>query len=107
MKLFYPWNTCQNKHNKDEYKWGNKVFVYWPILGCYNNWKIIYCIESRKQQESIDTDVYVHIKYNAGKNIALNIGKDISDNNYGEASTIDKNVENEYYLVKWTGGSYS
>ena len=35
------------------------------------------------------------------------MGKDISDNNYGEASTIDKNVENEYYLVKWTGGSYS
>ena len=30
--------------------------------------------------------------------IALNIGKDISDNNYGEISTMDKNSEKWYSL---------
>ena len=35
------------------------------------------------------------------------IGKDISDNDYVEISTIDKNTENLYYLVKFTSDSYT
>ena len=41
------------------------------------------------------------------RNIDLNIGKDISDNNYREILTIDKNEENGYYLVKWISDSYN
>ena len=40
-------------------------------------------------------------------NIASNIGIDISDENYGTISTIDKYTESGYYLVKWTNGSYT
>ena len=52
-------------------------------------------------------DINVHIKQNSISNIALNIGKNISDNYYGKFSTIDKNAENQYYLVKCTSGSYT
>ena len=31
----------------------------------------------------------------------------MSDNNYGAISTIDKNSENGYYIVKWTNDSYN
>ena len=47
------------------------------------------------------------MKNNSISNIALNIGKDKSDNNYGSISKIEKNAENWYYLVKWTSGSYN
>ena len=40
-------------------------------------------------------------------NIALSIGKDISDNNYESISTHNKNAENGYYIVKWTIYSYT
>ena len=38
--------------------------------------------------------------------IALNIYIGISDEYYGAISTIDKNSESVYYLVKWTIESY-
>ena len=44
---------------------------------------------------------------NAIRNIALNIRKDISDNDYGEISKIEKNVECGYYLVEFTCGNYT
>ena len=31
----------------------------------------------------------------------------ISYNDYGKISTIDKNSENGYYIVKWTNGSFT
>ena len=37
----------------------------------------------------------------------LNIGKDISDNNYCKISTIDKTTENWYNLVNWKCDSYN
>ena len=80
---------------------------FWPILGPYNNWHIIHCIEGRKKHRILDTNINVHIKQHAISNIALNIGKHISDNDYGSISTIDKNVGNSYYLVKCTGDSYT
>ena len=39
-------------------------------------------------------------------NIDLNIDRGISDRYYGAISTIDKNSESVYYLVKWTIESY-
>ena len=69
----------------------------------YKNWEIIDCIENKRQHESTDTDINVHIKKNAIRNISLNIFKDISVNDYGAISTIDKNAEN----VKWKSGSYT
>ena len=57
--------------------------MYWPILGSYNNWQTIHCVENRKQQKSTDTDINVHIEKNATRNIALHIGKYIIDNDYG------------------------
>ena len=60
--------------------------MHWPILGFYNNWKTIHCIESRKQHESTDTEINiyinVHMKQNTTSNIALNIGRGISDKGY-------------------------
>ena len=37
----------------------------------------------------------------------MDICKDKSDKDYGEISTIDKNLENGCYIVKWTRGSYT
>ena len=54
-KLPSPWNISRAKYNKDQYKGENQNFVYWPILGPYKNWKIMHCIDSIKQQKSIDT----------------------------------------------------
>ena len=106
-KLASPWNRSQDKYNQDQYKGDNQNWVYWPILGSYKNWQIIYCIESRKQHKSSDTYINFHIKYHAISNIALNIRKYISDNYYGAIPTIDNNAENEYYIVKWTSDSYT
>ena len=33
--------------------------------------------------------------------------RDIIDNKYGEISTIEKNAESGYYLVKWKSESYN
>ena len=44
---------------------------------------------------------------NAIRNIALNIGKDISDNDYGAISIIEKNAECGYYLVEFTRENYT
>ena len=59
-----------------------------------------------KKHKSTDTDINVHIKQNFISNIDLDICKDISDKDYGEISTIDRNAENGYSLVKWTSDSY-
>ena len=64
-------------------------------------------MESRKQYEENNTDINVHIKYNNIRNIALNIGKNISDNYYGAISTIDKHAECGYYIVKCTSNIYT
>ena len=56
------------------------------------------------------TNKYWHkcsYKNNPIRNIDFKIGRDISDNDYGEISTIDKNTENWYYLVQWTSDSYT
>ena len=60
---------------------------------------MIHCIDIRKQQESTDTDINVHIKQNSVRKISLNIGKDISDNDYGEISTIDKMQKMDIILL--------
>ena len=49
----------------------------------------------------------VHIKHNDIRNIVLNTGKDISENDYEAISTIDKNLECGYYLVQLTSDSYT
>ena len=89
--LDYPWNRSQDKYNQDQYKGENQNCIYWPILGSYNNWKIIHCIESRKQHKTTDTEINVNIKHNSIRKIALNIIKYIIDNDYGSISTIEKN----------------
>ena len=61
----------------------------------------------KNNNESTNTGITVHVKYNSISNIYINIGKDISDNYYEEISTIEKNAENEYYLVKWKIDSYN
>ena len=47
---------------------------------------------------------YIH---NAICKIDLNLGKDIIDNDYETISTIYKNSENLYCLVKWISKSYN
>ena len=81
-KLASTWNRSKDKYNQYRYKSENTNCVYWPILGTYNNWQIIHCIDSRKQNKSTNTDIVVHIKHNAIRNTDLNIDKDISDNDY-------------------------
>ena len=61
---------------------------------------MIHCIDSRKQHESTNTDINIHMKNNAIKNIDLSIGKDISANDYGDILTINKNSSNGYYIFK-------
>ena len=78
-----PCNRSHDKYNQDQYKGANQNFFYWPIIGYYNNWNIIHCIDGIKQHESTNTDINVHIKLKSIKNIALNIGRDISVKDYG------------------------
>ena len=75
----YQWNRNQDKYNQVWYKGENQNCVYWPIIGSYNNWKIIHCIDSIKK-ESTDNDRNVPINQNTTRDIDLKIGKDISDN---------------------------
>ena len=77
------------------------------ILGSYNNWKIIHCIDSIKQNGPTNTGINNNIKHNYISNIALKIGRDIRDNYYGAISTIGKRSVSRYYLVKWTCDSYN
>ena len=49
-KLASPWNRSQDKYNQYQYKGENQNCIYLNILGSYNNWQIIHCIDSRKQQ---------------------------------------------------------
>ena len=67
----------------------------------------LFIVLNVEREKKTDTDRNVYIKHNYIRNVALNIGKDRSDNYYGETSKIDKNAENGYYLVKWTSDSYT
>ena len=58
------------------------------------------------QKLSNYTDINAHLKQNSISNVALNIGRYISEKYYGAILKTDKNVENGYYLVKWTSDSY-
>ena len=62
-KLSSPCNRSQDNYNQEQYKGENQNCFYWPILGSYNNWQIIHCIEIIRQHESTDTYINVHIKY--------------------------------------------
>ena len=106
-KLASPWNRSQDKYNQYQYKGENQNCIYCPILGSYKFWQIIHCIDSREQHESADTGIHVHIENHSIRKIALNIGKDISENDYGAILTIEKNAENWCYLVKWTSDGYT
>ena len=67
-----------------------------PVLLAYSKevqqLKNIHCIDSRKQRESMNTDTNVITNQNSIINIDLNIGKYISEINYGAVSTTDINV---------------
>ena len=93
-KPVFPWNISQYNYNQDCYKGEKQNCVYWPIIGSYKNWRIIYFIDNRKHHKSTDIEITVNIKQNKIRNIDLNTVRYISDNNYGEISTIDKKVEN-------------
>ena len=60
-ELASPWNKSPDKYNKDQYKRENQNCIYWPIIGFYNNWQIIHCIDSKKH-ESTNTDINVNVK---------------------------------------------
>ena len=85
-KLIYLWKISQDQYNHDRYKSANQNLFDWPILGSYNNWKIIHCIDCRKILKSINSNINVHIQHNSIKNIAFKNFKGISDNNYEEIS---------------------
>ena len=106
-KLSSPFNRRHNNYNQDIYKGENQQHVYYPILGSYNKWSIINCIDSKKQNEATKPDIDVHTNHNYIREISLNIGRDISDNDYGKISTTDKNAYSGYYLVKCTSDSYN
>ena len=52
--------------------------------------EFFHCVDSRKQHEAINTDKTNCIIHNYIRNIDLNIGKYISDNDNGEIYTIEK-----------------
>ena len=60
-----------------------------------------------KKNEPTKYEVNFHIKQNDTRDIDLNIGRDISDKDHSTISTIVKNIESGYYLVKWTSGIYT
>ena len=88
-KIASPWSRSKYKYNQYQYKGDNQNCVYWTILWSFKKWKIIHCIPSRKEKSS-DTDINFHIKQHSIRNVALQIGKNISDNDYGEISKIEK-----------------
>ena len=100
--MTFPWNISQ-----DWYKDSNQSCVYWPIIGSYKNCQIINFIDIIKQHESTNTDTNFYIKQNSIRKIVLDSGKYISDNDYEEISTIDKNAENWYSVVKGKSDSYN
>ena len=106
-KLDSTRNRIQDKYNKYRYNGKNQHCFYCPILGSKKNGLIIHCIDSLKLLEATNIDINVHIKQNYISNIALNIVRDIRDEDYGTIIIIDKNSESGYYLVKWTSDSYT
>ena len=78
-KLNSPCKGRKDRYNQVQYKGENQQCVDWPILGSYNHWNIINCINSRKYHRKTNTKTNVHIKPNAIRNIDLNIGKDTSN----------------------------
>ena len=91
--MYSTWNRIQDKYNKDQYKGDKKdvfigLFLGLTIIGNHIfYWKF-------KKHLSLDADKNVHIKWYPIRNIDLNIGKNISENDYGAMSKIGK-------LRKW------
>ena len=58
-KLASTQNIRQDKCTEVQYKCEHEHCNYWPILGSYNNFQIIKCIDSIKHHEATKTDLNV------------------------------------------------
>ena len=59
----------------------------------------IFCIDSKKTHKATNYDINVHIEQSDIKNMYLNIGRDVSDKDYGSIYTIENKIKLDIILL--------
>ena len=108
LQLAQPWDHQTDYYNQPRYSGNNTDCVLWPLLGSYNNWKVVH-FKNKKTNDNNDDE---EDDLNASKLIALetmqqHTSHTIHQNNYGAIGTEDPNAHDGYYLVQWTSAPYN
>ena len=103
-KVLSKWQPQNDIFNQERYIGDNPNCIYWSILGSYNNWKIIKCIDNTKN-DSEEKEEIMNVKLNATQCMTLYFEENIIVGEYAAISTIDRNTD--YYLVKWLSNPYT
>ena len=105
-KLKIKWSSIHDIFHQKRYLGDNPNCIYWNILGSYNNWRIVKCIDVTKSLSNEKKEI-LRVKKTATQHMSSYISQNIMVGEYAAISTVDKKADSGYYLVKWTGEPYT
>ena len=105
-KVASKWQSNKDIYNQDRYIGDNPNCIYWDILGSYNNWKIIKCIDKVKDKSKEDDEI-IKVKQCAIQHMTNYFEELIQVGDYAAISTTDRKAESGYYLVRWLSEPYT
>ena len=94
------WGIRYSNREKEHYKSVTKC-TYWPVLGAFNNWKIIELSSKSTSSETFD-EIYQVVLDGIGDNMASLV----ESGKYGAINTADKTT-NGFYVIMFTSGTYT
>ena len=95
-----PWISGIPSDKQDRYKPVTKC-TYWPLLGAFNNWKII---ELSSKSTSSDKFDEIHQVFLDG--ISDHMASLVESSKYGAINTTDTST-NGFYVIMFTSGAYA
>ena len=98
--LYKPWISGIPSDKKERYKPVTKC-TYWPVLGYFNNWKII-----QLSSKSTSSDKFDEIHQVVLEGISNNMASLVESGKYGSINTTDTST-NVFYVIMFKTGAYT
>ena len=95
-----PWISGISSDKQERYKPVTK-YNYWPVLGAFNNWKII-----QLSSKSTSSDTFDEIHQVVLDGISDNMVSLVESVKYGAINTTDTST-NGFYVIMFTSGAYT